>query len=40
MTYLAVDGVFAGYIVLSDTLRKESSDMIDALSRLGVQPFS
>lgn len=40
VTYLAVDGVFAGYIVLSDTLRKESSDMIDALSRLGVQPFS
>ena len=38
VTYLAVDGVFAGYIVLSDTLRKESSGMIDALSGLGVQP--
>ena len=38
VTCLAVDGVYAGYIVLSDTQRKESSGMIDALSGLGVQP--
>ena len=38
VTYLAVDGVFAGYIVLSDTLRAESSDMIRSLRELGVQP--
>ncbi len=38
VTYLAVDGVFAGYIVLSDTLRRESADMIGALHSLGVQP--
>ena len=38
VTYVAVDGAFTGYIVLSDTLRSESAAMIDALSRLGVQP--
>ena len=38
MTYLAVDGVFAGYIVLSDTLREESAEMIGSLTGLGVQP--
>lgn len=37
VTYLAVDGVFAGYIVLSDTLREESADMIRSLSGLGVK---
>ena len=36
--YLAVDNVFAGYLVLSDTLREESADMISALNSLGVQP--
>ena len=38
VTYLAVDGVFAGYIVLSDTLREESADMIGSLNSLGVRP--
>ncbi len=38
VTYLAVDGAYAGYIALSDTLRQESSHMIAALSALGVQP--
>ncbi len=38
VTYLAVDGVFAGYLVLSDTLREESADMIAALGGLGVEP--
>ena len=38
VTYLAVDGAFAGYIVLSDTLRKESAGMIGQLSALDVQP--
>lgn len=38
VTYLAADGVFAGYIVLSDTLREESADMVHALNALGVQP--
>lgn len=37
--YLAVDGEFSGYLVLSDTLREESSAMIDSLSSLGVQPL-
>ncbi len=36
--YLAVDGVFAGYLVLSDTLRDESAEMIRSLNGLGVQP--
>lgn len=38
VTYLAVDGVFAGAIALSDTLRAESADMIVQLIRLGMQP--
>ncbi len=38
VTYVAVNGAFTGYIALSDTLRSESAAMIDALSRLGVQP--
>ena len=38
VTYLAVDGAFAGYLVLSDTLRAESAEMIGALGGLGVQP--
>ena len=37
-TYIAVDGEFAGYLALSDTLRKESVATIDAISRFGVQP--
>lgn len=38
ITYAAIDGEIAGYIALSDTLRKESSAMIESLSRLDVQP--
>ncbi len=38
VTYLAVDGVYAGYIALSDTLRQESAGTIGALTSLGVQP--
>lgn len=36
--YVAIDYVFAGYIVLSDTIRSESKDMINALTELKVQP--
>ena len=38
ITYLAVNGSFAGYIALSDTLRAESADTIRQLTALGVQP--
>ena len=38
VTYLAVDGTYAGYIALSDTIRQESAEMVDALTALGVQP--
>ena len=38
VTYVAVDGTFAGFLALSDTLRKESAATIAALSDLGVQP--
>ena len=34
----AVDGVFAGFLALSDTIREESAGMIDRLSALQVQP--
>ena len=38
VTYVAIDGKFAGFLALSDTLRKESAAMISSLSDLGVQP--
>ena len=38
VTYVAVDGAFAGFIALSDTLREESAATIGALTDLGVQP--
>ena len=38
ITYVAVDGVFAGFLALADTVRKESAATISALSGLGVQP--
>lgn len=36
--YVSVDNTFAGFLALSDTVRKESENMIDELSRLGVRP--
>lgn len=36
--YAAAEKVFAGYIVLSDTVRSESANMIDKLKTLGVKP--
>lgn len=38
VTYIAADGGFAGYIVLSDKLREQSADMMKKLISLGVQP--
>lgn len=38
LTYVAVNGQFAGYLALSDTLRGESAATVDSLTRLGVQP--
>lgn len=36
--YIAVNGLFSGFIALSDTLRQESAATISALAELGVQP--
>lgn len=36
--YVAVNGVFSGWIALSDTIRQESAGAISELSKLGVQP--
>ena len=38
MIYVAADGVFAGYLALSDTLREESAATIAALEAAGVRP--
>ena len=38
VTYVAIDGNYAGFIALSDTLREESTAMIDSLNSLMVQP--
>lgn len=36
--YVVVDAELVGYMVLSDTIREESADMIKAIQSLGVQP--
>ena len=36
--YIAIDNNLAGYIVLSDTLRSEASDMIQKTKSLGITP--
>lgn len=36
--YITIDAKTAGYLVLSDTLRQESADMIRAIQALHVQP--
>ena len=36
--YVAVEGVPVGYLVLSDTLRAESAEMVQAIQQLNVQP--
>lgn len=38
VTYLAADNRYIGYVVLSDTLRAESGEMIAALKRTGMEP--
>lgn len=38
MIYVAVDGMIAGYLALSDTIREESTDMVDCLKELSVEP--
>ncbi len=38
VTYVAVDGALAGMIVLTDTVRKESAEMIRELKELSVDP--
>ena len=38
VVYVALDGAFAGIIVLSDTVRKESADTIRGLTGLKVKP--
>ena len=38
ITFISAENECIGYIALSDTLRKESADMIKNLTRLGVQP--
>ncbi len=36
--YVAIDAVLAGYVVLADTVRQESADMIQRIHALGIQP--
>ncbi len=36
--YTAIDGILAGYLVLSDTVRDDSKKMIASLRRIGVEP--
>ena len=36
--YVAIDDILAGYVVLADTVRQESADMIQRIHSLGVQP--
>ena len=37
IVHAAIDGTYAGHIVVSDTIKEESSHAIEALSRLGIR---
>ena len=37
VVYLAVDGRYAGYVVLNDVVRKESKELVEGCKRLGVK---
>ncbi len=37
ITYLAVDGVYAGYVVLNDAVRPTTPKMIEGLKKLGIK---
>jgi heavy metal translocating P-type ATPase len=36
--YVAIDGVFAGFIALADTIRPDASDMMKQIKEIGVVP--
>ena len=36
--YLGAEGTYIGYIILADTLREESAEMIESLKRLAIKP--
>lgn len=36
--YISIDKALAGYVVLSDTIRKESANMIEQIKKTGVTP--
>ena len=38
MIYVAFDGILAGFLALSDTVRMESTSMISRLHSLNVEP--
>ena len=38
LIYVMLDGKLAGFLALADTIREESTDVIDQLNSLGVQP--
>lgn len=38
ITYVSIDGSYAGFIALSDTLRAEAADMITRVKAAGVEP--
>jgi len=35
--YIAIDGTFAGYIIISDEIRKDSAKLISDLKKLGIE---
>jgi len=38
VTYMAVDGKYAGFIALADTLRDEATEMISSVREMGITP--
>lgn len=39
VTYIAIDGTAAGFVVLSDTLRKDAPDAVQAIREAGATPI-
>ena len=39
IVYVAINQVISGFLALSDTIRKESADMIKRMNKVGVEPI-
>lgn len=39
VTYLAIEGKYAGYVVLNDEIKEESKELVESLRKVGVETY-